>query len=249
MDWGVVATIGAVVVSIAAIVVGLRAIWRKKPVWAYITSKIIGLDTDAPAGLKLSFNEKPVRDAYRTTFIFFNKGRETIRENDVAADIAIHFKEATILQPPVILKSSNAAIKFSAKQTDKGGDNAIKLSFDYLDHNDGAVVEVLHTKSQEITRSGTIKGADRKRIDYIGEFLPPRPLKLRGLLLGYGMLVLFGLFGGVMWFITGDVSLLIIFLVFFLPIGLLTGISTFRRYIKFPKWSGTVEEKGAQRLS
>jgi len=246
MDWGtVVAIIVAVIFGIATIVLTLRRTRRKKPVWAYITSKIIGLDTDAPAELKLSFNDKPVRDAYRTIFIFFNKGRESIRENDVVEDIAIHFKGADILQQPVILKPSKEAIKFSAKQ----GDKAIELSFRYLDHNDGAVVEVLHTKSksQDITCSGTIIGADS--IDYIGEFLPPRPLELRRRLREYRMV---GLFGGVvviMWVIVKDVPLALVFLALFLLMGLLAGIPSLRRYIKFPKWSGTVGEKGAQRLS
>jgi len=241
MDWGtVVAIIVAVISGIAAIVLGLRAIRKKKPVWAYITSKIIGLDTDAPAELKLSFNDKPVRDAYRTIFIFFNKGRESIRENDVVEDIAIHFKGADILQQPVILKPSKEAIKFSAKQ----GDKAIELSFRYLDHNDGAVVEVLHTKSQDITCSGTIIGADS--IDYIGEFLPPRPLELRRRLPEYRI---FGLVGGVvviMLVIVEDVFLALVFLALFLLMGLSAGIPFLRRYIKFPKWSGTVGEKGAQ---
>ena len=246
MDWGIVATIVAVVLGIATIVFGRRAIRRKKPVWASITNKIIGLDTDAPAELKLSFADKSVRDVYRTKFIFFNKGREPIRKNDIK-DIAIHFKEANILQPPVILKPSNAAIEFSAKQIVKHGDNAIELSFDYLDHNDGAVVEVLHTKSKDITHSGTIIGADRKRIDYIGEFLPPRPLELRRLLREYRML---GLLPVVMLVVALVVMLVIaedvLLLTFLLLIGILIGIPTFRRYTKFPKWSGTVEEKGAQ---
>ena len=251
MDWGtVVAIIVAVIFGITTIVLGLRAIRRKKPVWAYITSKIIGLDTDAPAELKLSFADKSVRDVYRTKFIFFNKGREPIRENDVAEDIAIHFKGADILQQPVILKPSKEAIKFSAKQIVKDGDNAIELSFRYLGHNDGAVVEVLHTESQKITPSGDIIGADRKRIDYIGEFLPPRPLELRRLLREYRML---GLFGVVMLVVTLVVLLVIaedvLLLAFLLLIGILIGIPTFRRYIKFPKWSGTVGEKGTQRLS
>lgn len=241
MDWGLIGIILAIVFFIATIVLGLRLTRRKKPVWASVTNEIIGLDTDAPAELKLSFADKSVRDAYRTIFIFFNKGREPIRKNDVAEDIVIHFKGADILQQPDILKPSKEAIEFSAKQIVKDGDKAIELSFRYLDHNDGAVVEVLHTKHQAITHSGDIIGADRIR--YIGEFLPPSPPDLRRLLRGYGML---GLLGVVMLVIAEDVPIMLAFL---LLIGILIGIPTFRRYIKFPKWSGTVGEKGAQRLS
>jgi len=252
MDWGiVVAIILAIVFFIATIVLTLRLSRRKKPVWASITNKIIGLDTDAPAELKLFFAEKPVRDAYRTIFIFFNKGREPIRKNDVAEDIAIHFKGADILQQPVILKPSKEAIKFSAKQIVKDEDNAIELSFHYLDYNDGAVVEVLHTKSQKITHSGNIIGADRIR--GIGEFLPPRPLELRRLLREYRIFWLLGILGiafFVMMLVTAEDVLEVLFaLAYFLILVILISMPTLRRYIKFPKWSGTVEKKGAQRLS
>jgi hypothetical protein len=246
MDWGAVVTIiVAVIFGIATIVLTLKVSRKKKPVWACITSKIIGLDTDAPAELKLFFAEKPVRDAYRTIFIFFNKGREPIRENDVAEDIVIHFKGADILQQPVILKPSKEAIKFSSKQIVKGGDNSIKLSFLYLDHNDGAVVEVLHTESQDITCSGTI--IDTDRIGYIGEFLPPRPLEPRRLLREYGIAGLLGIVLLVILLVFVGHSPLM--LAFFLLMGLSIGIPPLRRYIKFPKWSGIVGKKGAQRLS
>ena len=60
----------------------------KEPVWAYKTSKIIGLGTDAPLDLHVTFKNKPVNEVYRTTLIIFNRGRTAIRANDVTKPIS-----------------------------------------------------------------------------------------------------------------------------------------------------------------
>jgi len=60
-------------VAVASIIVAIRLARRKKPAWAYTTTKVIGLGGDAPAELKLVFNDKIVPDVYRTYLIFFNK--------------------------------------------------------------------------------------------------------------------------------------------------------------------------------
>ncbi|MBA7680695.1 hypothetical protein ES703_89016 [subsurface metagenome] len=165
MDWGL---IGTIVFGIVAIILVVMRARRKKPVWAYNTTKIIGLGTNPPPELKLAFNGRPVNEVYRTTFILFNQGREAVRKEDVYKKATIRFKGAEILREPTIKATSKDAIKFSAKRVVKSGENSIELGFKYLDHEDGAVVEVIHTANEDVFCEADIVGA--KEIVNIGEF-------------------------------------------------------------------------------
>lgn len=132
---------------------------KKKPVWGYETRRVIGLGTNAPPELKLFFNNKPVEDVYETKLIFFNKGNDVIRKEDVTDNMKIEFKGCKILREPFLIPNRDV-IKFTQKLITKKEDSLLKLNFLYLDHNDGAVIEVLHTKCEEITCSGNIIGAE-----------------------------------------------------------------------------------------
>lgn len=167
MEWGPISIGVPVALSIVAIILTRRLVRRKQPAWAYTQKKIIGLGTDAPKELQLNFNGKPINDVYRTTFIFFNRGRETIRSGDVTQPVTMHFQEGEILREPIITITSNEAIKFLAKHVITQGGHQVRLEFLYLDHEDGGVFEVLHTQSTKIMCSGNVIGS--KKIDNIGE--------------------------------------------------------------------------------
>jgi hypothetical protein len=171
MDWRFLVTIlVAVSLGIAVIVLALRVTRKRQPVWAYRTTKIIGLGSDAPSDLELTFNEQVVSDVYRTRFIFFNRGNEAILKDNVTESVAIQFKGAEILRQPDIKAKSKEAIEFSARQVVKGGYNCVEVDFLYLDRDDGGVVDVLHTASEKISCTGNIIGS--REIKNIGEFEP-----------------------------------------------------------------------------
>lgn len=158
VDWGLTGAVLTIVFGIIAVIstviVAVRWANRRKPSWGYDTKKVIGLGSDAPPELKLTFGGKPVTDVFRTTVVFYNDGREPIRSNeDVIKPIVVSFGDATILREPIVYPS-NADIEFRAKQ-DQG---SVSLSFKYLDHQDGAVVEVFHTACGKPDCQGKIMG-------------------------------------------------------------------------------------------
>ena len=180
MDWGLIQTVLTTVfgiIAVVSIIIALRLARRKKPVWAYITTKIIGLDTKAPTELKLVFNDKVVPDVYRTICIFFNRGNDTIRRDDVTDKISVLFSGAQMLRDPYAMLISSAENRLSTKPIAQGNDSGAEIDFLYLDHNDGVVIEALHTKCDQIKCEGNIMGAGKPR--YIGEFVPHRD-KLSG---------------------------------------------------------------------
>lgn len=230
--------------TIVALIVAVRLAKRKKPVWAYETTKILGLGTDAPPQLKLTFNNSPITDIYQTRFIFFNKGNESIRKGDVTEKVTIQFEAADILQPPTV-KASREAIRLSAKQTVKDDTNSIEMDFLYLDHNDGAVVEVIHTSIARITCSGNIIGT--KRISYIGKFKPTR-LKWWLLLLKLIFptfitgIAIFMTIEFVRRLITGEAlkgiePWMYVMVMTFVPLIVWSEVIPLFEYRKFPQWS------------
>jgi len=175
------------IAAIISIIVAIRVARRKRPVWAYVTNKIIGLGTNAPPELQLLFSGKPVPDVFRTILVFFNRGNETIRRDDVSRTIKVNFGEASILREPIIRAASREEIEFSAKQVLENTQNTVELGFVYLDHNDGAVIEVLHTACNQPICTGNIMGAGEPR--YTGKFVF-RPVKFAGRIIGGAFVIL-----------------------------------------------------------
>ncbi len=159
---------------IVAVVFGLKSLKAKKPVWAYKTKKIIGLGTDAPPELKLTFSGRPVKEVFRTAVLMFNKGRETIRKEDVTEKVTIQLKGAKMLREPAIKALSKEYNKFEIHRVGEQGQDSVELGFLYLDHDDGVVFEILHTQSEATSCSGNIMGA--KGIVYIGELHEGYPI-------------------------------------------------------------------------
>lgn len=245
--WEIISIPLTIVLFIVSTILLIKLTKRKRPVWALNTKQVIGLGAEAPPEIKLYFSNKQINDVYQTTFIFFNSGNETILRNDVTENVTIHFKDAEILRQPTINKMSKDAIKFSAKQVIKGGDNCIELDFLYLDNKDGAVVEVLHAASKGITCSGNI--IDSKQVVNIGHFSQSLPHRLfRGvlgfirlmfaltiLLSGLGIL-LYGAFTSTLT----DFTLTRLFVPVILILAGLTyipDIISYFQYRKFPRWS------------
>lgn len=243
-----------VALGTAAIILALKLAKKKKPVWALNTTIIISVGIEAPSELKMTFRGLPVDDVYRTKFIFLNKGTETIRKADVAEAVTIHFEGARILDQPTALARSKQANELSVRQTIKDGDGAVEVDFLYLDHDDGALVEVLHTKSERIRCSGIIMGAGD--IDYIGEFLRRPPPFWFPLML----VVFFTLFGCIIysmwndfarWVLTTQIKYLFIiptiftlFLTVYLGRYMVREFPVFYRYLRFPRWAGLHTRKG-----
>lgn len=256
MDWGLVSIPLAIILFIVTILLTLKVTKRKKPVWAYKTTKIIGLGSNAPPELKLTFSDRPVNEVYQTSFILFNKGTEAVRKVDMTEQVTIHFKGAKILREPTIRAKSKEAIQFSAKQVIKDRDSAIEVGFLYLDHNDGAVVEVLHTKSQKIACTGNIIGA--REIVNIGNFEPSRPQFLRSrlftsilpiLMIGL-LLAVIALTKGLDYLVAeffAEKASIALFIVILIVFAVMLSFATYEytRYMKFPRWSRNIPLEGA----
>jgi hypothetical protein len=247
MDWRFLITIiSTVVLGIATIVLALKLVKKRKPVWAYKTTPIIGIGSNAPPELKLIFNGRPVDDVYRTLVIFFNAGNQTIEASDVRKQVTLVFNSARILREPK-LNANDTATEFSAKWSTSGEHSEVKLDFKCLDHNDGAVIEVIHDGKGKVSCEGSIK--ETKKITSLGDFAPSDRKQFPHSLIG-GLVATFLFLGIILWgvirggieYITepGNLSMTIMLCLVF-GLMLWANLRVILRRRRFPAWSAISE--------
>jgi hypothetical protein len=241
MDWGIAQTILTVVFGVTAIisiVVAIRLARRKKPSWAYDTSQIIGLGTNAPPELKLTFDNFVVPDVYRTMLIFYNRGNETIRKSDVNEAVTIKLKNGKLLRDPNLQAVSRAQIRLSAIRR---GDELAEIDFSYLDQGDGGVIELLHTKYDEIDCDGDIMGAGKPV--KLGKFYYQSPrykipkILVYTIMLGMPLALIVAILAASSWSAKIEDWVYIGLVVLIWPAQFIVRMWPDYRYLKFPKWS------------
>jgi len=239
MDLNIIVNIILAVIAIMALIFGISQYKRKKPVWAYSTRHIIGRDAEAPLELKYVFGTREVTEVYKTTLIFFNMGKDKFcgdllpgGDSDINEAIVIQFKGAEILRPPTIANRSKGAVNFTVEQVNNCADS-IQLHIPILNHNDGATIEVWHTKYNEID----IPNAD---IPLLKEFIRKRPEGFWGnlavisfIILGGITLAGFGIARSEYW---SDFLPPLLFVIMLLVMSVF-GIPHLLRYRTFPSWS------------
>lgn len=241
MDWGLIGTILAIIFFGSTTILAIRVAKRKRPVWAYSTRHIIGRDAEAPLELKYIFGTREVTEVYKTTIIFFNMGNDKfcgdlvpIGNSDLNEAVIIRFKGAEILRPPSIQKTSKGvANNFSVEQIVKDATSAIQLHFPILNHNDGAIIDVWHTKYDDID----IPNAE---ITCLKEFIRKRPEGFwRNVTVPLAVIVL------LLWVLGGEIAKgaslgdyvgLLVFVVFIIVFSVF-GMRSIFRYRTFPSWS------------
>lgn len=115
---------------------------RKILVYSYKTQILIRGFRNEVDGLEITYNGDPIKNLATTNIGIWNKGRDPIRREDIAPrePVAIHFREE-IIGDPIILFSKTPASYVSVNKENR----KIIIDFDFLDFEDGAVIQVFHT--------------------------------------------------------------------------------------------------------
>jgi hypothetical protein len=95
-----------------------------------------------------------------TKIAFWNAGNVTINHGDISKvdPIKISILNEKKFLDAFIISTTNPVNQFSISKVHK--ESSVLLSFDYIDKNEGIVIQVIHTgnSSSDITVSGTLKG-------------------------------------------------------------------------------------------
>ena len=234
----VISAIGVLV----AIVIYLRSRKEKRPIWYFRTRKVIGLGENESSDIQILFKGHVVPQVSVTKLGFANLGRETILNSEVREQIRTTFyDDVEILGEPKIIRCSRPAIDLSATREGE----VVNISFAFLDHKDGGVVEIAHTGDVNtiIQLDGTIIGVKKGIKQQSDKYALTRTRKesMVGLVIGtVWTIFLLGLFilvtikdvsdGGL------DVGTTIIFVGFIIPLIylLIVGIRNVTRSL--PMW-------------
>ena len=164
-------------VSIALAFIFFRRSQRsKEPTWAIRTTTLMEGYSAHLQNLEVLYKNSRVENLAVSRVAFWNSGAQTIYADDIAAANRLRF----VVDDPVrILDIKTLANNNPSSQFEVGLDGdgmSAPVTFDYLDHGDGAVIQVVHTgtSSKDIDLTGDIKGSKplRKRAIRVFRYLP-----------------------------------------------------------------------------
>ena len=157
---GFVIGILALILSIYFYIKGLET---KDPRCYFMSARNISkLSREEDSKIRLYYGEKEVSRVFTTYVWVWNNGRKPITKQDIpsGSKTLVHLRDDKY--PPKILdytivKMSRDKIGFVVAQVDE---SSLSISFDFLDHYDGAMFEVQHTGSAdtELEIEGIILG-------------------------------------------------------------------------------------------
>jgi hypothetical protein len=159
-------TIATFVLAIFSIVLAvffyIRSRRNKEPVYTKKSFNIIQDFSSKLTDLAIIYKNESVTNLTITKIAFWNSGRETINMVDVAeADpLRISITNNSKILSAEVIYSGNPANKFRISEIK---DNSVKLLFDYIDRNEGGIIQIIHTgkSSEDIDVKGIIKGAGK----------------------------------------------------------------------------------------
>lgn len=131
-------------------------------------------------GFKLLYNGVEIDNLTVTKFAIWNGGNETLNSSDVVKSKSLSIscsEDVTILDAKIIAENE----KSNAFKIDLMDEKKIQITFDYIDPQNGVVVQVLHTgHSKDITVEMKIKGGKMSKQASKTMFLSPLQ-KLHGI--------------------------------------------------------------------
>ena len=158
---GILGTLLGVVGLITGYIFYRKSLKVKSPLFLIKSNNLIQDNITSISGLGVTYKGIKVQNLTVTRILFWNDGSDTIDNNDlvIANPLRIVGKEDCTILSVNVLESNNPSSKFSARLNKK--ENCVTIDFDYLDRNQGAVVQVFHSgkNSTGISIVGDIKGA------------------------------------------------------------------------------------------
>lgn len=147
-----------------------------RPVYQLRALRLIGKEEDTlPEEVEILFRGKTVPRLTKTHVILWNSGKGTLHGRDIVQTdpLRLEFSKGTQVLKPRLLKVTRAANKFKV-MINPNSPNELLCSFDYLDREDGATIELLHTDKERYPKvQGAVRGIPKGALNW-GR-VPPSP--------------------------------------------------------------------------
>jgi hypothetical protein len=153
-----VLAIASIVLSVSLYIKSRRT---RKPVFNIRTFGLLGRKLRQLDDIVITYHGRQVDNLALTKVAFWNKGTETIRWEDIAANDPIRVE---IAENATVLHAEITYVRRAVNGFNISVDNdkrVVMIGFDYADRNDGIVVDIYHTSQLPgaVHVLGTVKGA------------------------------------------------------------------------------------------
>ena len=149
-----VAAIGILI----AVYLNLRTRKMKAPRYVTQSVTLLGPAGALPEEIQILYRGEQIRKVTRTDIIFWNDGRQSIRNGDVVGPVQVVLPEEIRLLKSKVVRRTAHAVEFETADIPP---NRVEFNFKHLGHQDGARIEIFHTgeASSKITMTGTVADA------------------------------------------------------------------------------------------
>lgn len=160
------------IVGVAGILIGIivsycfyrKSLRLKEPYWAIRSNNLIQGYRTKIDFLKVFFKDEDVENLTISRVLFWNDGADTIDKQDLntANPLQIVGLNNSRILDVKVLASNNSSSQFKVSLEEN---ECVYVDFDYLDENQGAVIQIVHTgkSSRDIEVVGDIKGVKELR--------------------------------------------------------------------------------------
>lgn len=171
-------------VGIIGLIAGIVAyLWSRRRTslgYVHLGEHVLGGVSDKlPSAIQVQYNGISIPPLTKSVLILWNNGENTVLGKDIVARDPLRLvvgDDGEILSASV-LKATREFNDFKILKKPENAPNEVEFTFDYLDTNDGVVVEVLHTStSRKPMVRGTMRGIP-KGVRNMGQFTRPKPQK------------------------------------------------------------------------
>lgn len=142
---------------------GLKSIKKRSPVFLIRNTSLVKNGVDGIKSVSVMYEAKKVPNLSVARIAFWNAGRETISFSDAAPTDPIQISAiegVKILDARILIQSeptNNFSVHLSSKQ------KHATITFDFIDHDQGVVLEIFHTGNsrEDISITGTVKSCGK----------------------------------------------------------------------------------------
>ncbi|WP_460417393.1 hypothetical protein [Pseudomonas sp. microsymbiont 2] len=166
---------------IGALVVYFLTRKRTSLSYGFVAEHLLGSSSDSlPPQITVQFNGNPIPRLTRSVIVLWNSGENTVMGSDIVERDPLRFHVGTDgkVLSVAVLKASRTVNDFTVQKASPEAPNEAVLHFNFLDSNDGAVVEILHTSEERRPSiNGTVRGIP-KGLKSIGRIARSSGLKI-----------------------------------------------------------------------
>ncbi len=145
----------------------------KKPTYTIVTNNLVRDSIKDIDSVQITYKGENIPNLSVSKVTFWNAGKDTIQKFDMSKNfpLKVTIKEGYRILDAKIIYQKNVASSIKAHLNPKK--NEVIISFDYLDFEDGFVLQIFHTadSSDEICVSGKIKTVRKLEKRYNTDFM------------------------------------------------------------------------------